>query len=128
MGRNMFGPGRGDWDLAWEGWWGEDPPYHAPVFVLTHHQRAPLVMKGGTTFHFVTEGLVRRAPAAREAAGERAVAIAGGASPVNQALAAGAVDELWLHIAPITLGAGNGSSTGSASSPWSRWRPATRTW
>jgi dihydrofolate reductase len=77
MGRNMFTAGRGEWDLAWEGWWGEDPPYHAPVFVLTHHARGPLEMKGGTTFAFVTGGLDAALGAAREAAGERPVMIAG---------------------------------------------------
>ncbi len=106
MGRNMFAPGRGPWDEAWEGWWGEDPPYHAPVFVLTHYARAPLTMKGGTTFTFVTEGFDAALAQARAAAGERTVAIAGGASTVNQALAAGVVDELWLHIAPEVLGGG----------------------
>ncbi|GAA4253601.1 dihydrofolate reductase family protein [Dactylosporangium darangshiense] len=106
MGRNMFGPGRGDWDLAWRGWWGEDPPYHAPVFVLTHHERAPLPMDGGTTFHFVTGGVARALELAREAAGERNVAVAGGAATVNQFLAAGLVDELRLHVAPVVLGRG----------------------
>jgi dihydrofolate reductase len=107
MGRNMFGPVRGSWAGDWRGWWGEDPPYHAPVFVLTHHAREPLEMAGGTTFHFVTEGLDRALELAREAAGpDRNVCIAGGASTVDQALAAGALDELFLHVAPITLGAG----------------------
>jgi dihydrofolate reductase len=106
MGRNMFGPIRGEWDLDWRGWWGPEPPYHAPVFVLTNHPREPLTMDGGTTFTFVTEGIDAALKQARAAAGDRDVAIAGGASTVNQYLAAGAIDELWLHIAPVTLGAG----------------------
>jgi dihydrofolate reductase len=106
MGRNMFGPGRGEWDLDWRGWWGEDPPYHVPVFVLTHHPRDPLPMDGGTTFHFATDGIEAALAQAREAAGDRNVAIAGGASTVNQYLAAGLVDELHLHIAPLLLHGG----------------------
>jgi dihydrofolate reductase len=106
MGRNMFAPGRGDWDLEWRGWWGEEPPYHAPVFVLTHHPREPLVMEGGTTFTFVTGGIESALTQARAAAGEKTVAIAGGASTVRQYLAAGLLDELRLHIAPVTLGEG----------------------
>ncbi|HKS47976.1 MAG TPA: dihydrofolate reductase family protein [Amycolatopsis sp.] len=106
MGRNMFGPIRGEWDLDWRGWWGEEPPYHGPVFVLTHHPREPLPMKGGTTFTFVTDGIESALERAREAAGEGNVAIAGGASTVNQYLAAGLIDELRLHIAPVLLGAG----------------------
>jgi dihydrofolate reductase len=106
MGRNMFGPGRGDWDLDWQGWWGEDPPYHAPVFVLTHHPREPLTMQGGTTFTFVTDGIESALAQAREAAGDGDVAIAGGAATVNQYLAAGAIDVLRLHVAPVMLGAG----------------------
>jgi dihydrofolate reductase len=108
MGRNMFGPVRGGWEGSdWRGWWGEEPPYHAPVFVLTHHARDPLAMAGGTTFHFVTEGLEVALERAREAAGpDQLVQVAGGASTVSQALAAGAVDELHLHIAPVTLGTG----------------------
>ena len=106
MGRNMFGPGRGEWDMAWRGWWGEEPPYHAPVFVLTHHERNPLTMQGGTAFSFISDGIESALVQARAAAGDRAVAIAGGAATVNQYLVAGLVDELWLHIAPITLGAG----------------------
>ncbi|HWJ10661.1 MAG TPA: dihydrofolate reductase family protein [Nocardioides sp.] len=104
MGRNMFSPGRGSWDMAWRGWWGEDPPYHAPVFVLTHHEREPLPMEGGTTFHFVTEGLDVALDRAREAAGERNVAIAGGASTINAALAAEQVDELRWHVVPHVSG------------------------
>jgi dihydrofolate reductase len=107
MGRNMFGPVRGEWpDLSWRGWWGEDPPYHTPVFVLTHYEREPLEMEGGTTFHFVTGGLDEALTRAREAAGDRNIAIAGGASTLNQALSAGALDELFLHYSPILLGAG----------------------
>ena len=106
MGRNMFGPGRGDWDEQWRGWWGEEPPYHAPVFVLTHHPREPLVMEGGTTFTFVTDGIDAALAQARTAAGDRDVSIAGGAATVNQYLAAGVIEELRLHVAPIVLGAG----------------------
>jgi dihydrofolate reductase len=103
MGRNMFGPIRGDWDTEWTGWWGDEPPYHAPVFVLTHHPRAPLTMQGGT---FVTDGIEAALAQAREAAGGRDVAIAGGAATVNQYLRARLLDELRLHVAPVTLGAG----------------------
>jgi dihydrofolate reductase len=106
MGRNMFGPGRGDWDKDWMGWWGEEPPYHSPVFVLTHHAREPLTMKGGTTFTFVTDGIESALAQARAAAGDASVAIAGGAATVNQYLAAGLLDELRLHVAPVLLGAG----------------------
>jgi dihydrofolate reductase len=106
MGRNMFGPGRGDWDLGWTGWWGDEPPYHAPVFVLTHHPRESLPMQGGTTFYFVTEGAEAALERARDAAGDADVAIAGGAATVNQYLALGAIDELRLHVAPVVLGAG----------------------
>ncbi|HEX2402148.1 MAG TPA: dihydrofolate reductase family protein [Mycobacterium sp.] len=106
MGRNMFGPGRGEWDLEWKGWWGPEPPYHAPVFVLTHHPREPLEMDGGTTFTFVTDGPASALAQARAAAGDRQVAIAGGAATLNQYLSRGAVDELRLHVVPITLGAG----------------------
>ncbi|QXJ20218.1 dihydrofolate reductase family protein [Actinomadura graeca] len=106
MGRNMFGPGRGAWDLEWNGWWGEEPPYHAPVFVLTHHPRDSVTMKGGTTFEFVTDGIEAALARAREAADGADVAICGGASTVGQYLAAGLIDELRLHVAPITLGAG----------------------
>jgi dihydrofolate reductase len=106
MGRNMFGPGRGAWDEQWTGWWGDEPPYHAPVFVLTHHPRAPLTMQGGTTFTFVTDGIESALAQAREAASDGDVAIAGGAQIVNQYLAAGLVDELRLHVAPVVIGAG----------------------
>jgi dihydrofolate reductase len=106
MGRNMFSPGRGVWDEDWKGWWGDEPPYHAPVFVLTHHPRESLTMQGGTTFTFVTDGIESALAQAREAAGDGEVAIAGGAQTVNQYLAAGAIDELRLHVAPVVLGAG----------------------
>jgi dihydrofolate reductase len=106
MGRNMFGPGRGAWDEEWKGWWGDDPPYHAPVFVLTHHPRAPLTMQGGTTFTFVTDGIESALAQAREAAGDGDVAIAGGAQTVNEYLAAGVIDELRLHVVPLVLGEG----------------------
>lgn len=109
MGRNMFGPVRGPWESwprEWRGWWGENPPYHVPVFVLTHFDREPLKMDGGTTFTFVTDGLDAALALARDAAADRDVEVAGGASVVNAALRAGLVDELRLHIAPITLGEG----------------------
>jgi dihydrofolate reductase len=106
MGRNMFSPGRGAWDLDWTGWWGPEPPYHGPVFVLTHYEREPLEMDGGTTFFFVTGGIAEALKRARDAAGDRNVAIAGGASTVNQFLAAGLIDELRLHVAPVLLGEG----------------------
>jgi len=107
MGRNMFGPVRGAWpDESWRGWWGEDPPYHHPVFVLTHHPRQPLQMKGGTTFHFVTDGIESALAQAKDAAAGRDVWLAGGASVVNQYLAARLVDEIDLSIAPVVLGAG----------------------
>ncbi len=106
MGRKMFGGGDGPWDETWTGWWGEDPPYHAPVFVLTHHPRAPLPMLGGTTFTFVTDGIESALEQARAAAGDEDVAIAGGASVVGQYLAAGLLDELYIHIVPIVLRAG----------------------
>ncbi|MDQ4049847.1 MAG: dihydrofolate reductase family protein [Actinomycetota bacterium] len=106
MGRKMFGGGDGPWDETWTGWWGEDPPFHAPVFVLTHHAREPLPMQGGTTFTFVTEGIECALEQARRAAGGQDVAIPGGASTVQQYLAAGMLDELYLHIVPIVLGSG----------------------
>jgi dihydrofolate reductase len=106
MGRRMFGGGDGAWDESWTGWWGDDPPFHVPVFVLTHHPREPLAMQRGTTFHFVTDGIESALQQARAAAGDRDVAIAGGASTVQQYLAAGLLDELYLHIAPVVLGGG----------------------
>jgi dihydrofolate reductase len=108
MGRNMFGGQPGPWDpqQPWNGWWGDDPPFHYPVFVLTHHPRAPLVAKGGTTFHFVTDGIEAALTRARQAAGSRDISLAGGGSAARQCLAAGLVDEMWLHIVPILLGRG----------------------
>ncbi|MBH0130311.1 dihydrofolate reductase family protein [Salinibacterium sp. NK8237] len=106
MGRNMFGPIRGEWDSGWRGWWGAEPPYHAPVFVLTHHPHEPIEMDGGTTFHFVTEGFDAAFARACETAGSKGVDIAGGASTVRQALLAGVVDELTLDIDPVLLGSG----------------------
>ncbi|MEU0179460.1 dihydrofolate reductase family protein [Streptomyces massasporeus] len=106
MGRNMFGPVRGAWDRRWNGWWGGDPPFHAPVFVLTHHAREPQPMAGGTTYHFVTDGIVSAMDMARTAAGGGDVTVLGGATTINQYLAAGLIHELRLHIAPLTLGAG----------------------
>jgi dihydrofolate reductase len=102
----MFGPIRGEWDPDWRGWWGEEPPYHAPVFVLTHYPRDPIEMEGGTTFHFVTDGFEAAFEQARAAAVERGVDIAGGASAVRQAFAAGVIDELVLDVIPVLLGAG----------------------
>jgi dihydrofolate reductase len=107
MGRNMFGPIRGDWgDGAWNGWWGDDPPYHTDVFVLTHHARDPVPMQGGTTFHFVTDGIDAALQAAAAAAGDKDVALAGGASAARQYLRAGLVDEMSLHVVPLLLGRG----------------------
>ena len=107
MGRNMFGPIRGDWgDADWRGWWGDEPPYHAPVFVLTHYARDPVEMQGGTTFYFVTDGFDAAYARAREVAGEQDISIAGGASTVRQALTAGVIDELVLDVAPVVLGSG----------------------
>lgn len=106
MGRNMYGPIRGEWSEDWRGWWGEDPPYHAPVFVLTHYAHDPIEMRGGTTFHFVTEGFGAAFDRAQAAAGTGDIRIAGGASTVRQALAAGVLDELTLDISPVLLGSG----------------------
>ena len=106
MGRNMFGPIRGEWDETWNGWWGPEPPYHAPVFVLTHYPHAPIGMKGGTTFNFVTDGFDAAYAQALEASDGNGVDIAGGASTVRQALDAGVIDELTLDIAPVLLGSG----------------------
>ncbi len=106
MGRNMFGPIRGEWDGQWRGWWGDEPPYHAPVFVLTHYPHEPIEMAGGTTFHFVTDGFAAALERAHAVAGELDVDVAGGASTVRQALAAGAIDQLILDIAPVLLGTG----------------------
>ncbi len=107
LGRNMFGPVRGPWpDHSWRGWWGETPPYHVPVFVLTHHARPPLEMKGGTTFHFVTDGIEAALARAKAAAGARDVRLGGGASTIRQYLKARLVDEMHLAIAPVLLGSG----------------------
>lgn len=106
MGRKMFGGGSGPWDVTWEGWWGDEPPYHVPVFVLTHHPREPLPMRGSTTFNFVTDGIESALDRARSAAGDRDVVIAGGASTIGQYLRAGHLDELFLHVVPVILGAG----------------------
>ena len=107
LGRNMFGPIRGAWpDEAWKGWWGEEPPYHVPVFVLTHHARAPLEMKGGTTFHFVTGGIQEALDRAREAARGKDVRLGGGVSTIRQYLRAGLVDEMHLVVSPVLLGSG----------------------
>jgi dihydrofolate reductase len=106
MGRNMFASGRGEWDLDWTGWWGEEPPYHGPVYVLTHYPREPVEMQGGTTFHFVTAGPEEALRLATDAAGDKTISIAGGASTINQFLRAGYIDELRLHVAPIVLGSG----------------------
>ncbi|MGW0184000.1 dihydrofolate reductase family protein [Nocardia sp. NPDC003345] len=112
MGRNMFGPGRGEWDLEWKGWWGPNPPYHAPAFVLTHYPRRPLTMEGGTTFTFVTDGIESALEQARAAAGGKNVEIAGGAATIRQYLAAGLLDELVLHLVPVVLGRGENLFTG----------------
>jgi dihydrofolate reductase len=105
MGRKMFGGGEGPWDESWTGWWGDEPPYHVPVFVLTHRPRKPVELTG-TTFTFVTDGIESALELARAAAGDNDVAIAGGASTVQQYLAAGLLDELYLHVVPVLLGAG----------------------
>ncbi|HEX3580737.1 MAG TPA: dihydrofolate reductase family protein [Thermoanaerobaculia bacterium] len=107
LGRNMFGPVRGPWpDDSWKGWWGEEPPYHVPVFVLTHHAREPLEMKGGTTFYFVTGGIESALEQAKKAAGEKDVRIGGGPATIRQYLSAGLLDELHLVISPVLLGSG----------------------
>lgn len=106
MGRHMFGPVRGEWSGDWRGWWGSNPPYHTPVFVLTHHPRESIEMEGGTTFHFVTDGIHAALERAREAAGDRNVHIAGGPTTLNEYLAAGLVDELMLQISPTIVGEG----------------------
>ena len=107
LGRNMFGPVRGPWpDESWKGWWGEEPPYHVPVFVLTHHPRAPITMKGGTVFNFVTDGIHAALEQAKAAAGNRDIRLGGGVSTIRQFLQAGLVDELHLAIRPVLLGTG----------------------
>jgi dihydrofolate reductase len=107
LGRNMFGPIRGDWpDDAWKGWWGDNPPYHVPTFVLTHYPREPIVMEGGTTFHFVTDGAMAALERAKAAAGGLDIKIGGGVSTVRQYLQAGAIDEMHLAVGPVVLGQG----------------------
>jgi dihydrofolate reductase len=106
LGRNMFTPRRGAWDLEWQGWWGDEPPYHVPVFVLTHHPRPPLAMAGGTTFHFVTGGHLEALERAREAAAGQDIRIGGGAATIRQYLRDGLVDELHFAISPVLLGRG----------------------
>ncbi|MEZ5935362.1 MAG: dihydrofolate reductase family protein [Alphaproteobacteria bacterium] len=113
MGRNMVGPVRGDWpDEEWKGWWGDNPPYHAPTFVLTHYPRDPVGMEGGTTFHFVTEGIEAALERARAAAGGKNVKIGGGVSTVRQYLQAGLIDELHFVISPVVLGRGEAMFAG----------------
>lgn len=106
MGSNMFGPKDRRDKPEWKGWWGDNPPYHSPVFVLSHKERGPEEMEGGTIFNFVTDGIESALSKAKEAAGDRNVKIMGGANTINQYLAAGLIDELWLHIAPVTIGTG----------------------
>jgi dihydrofolate reductase len=107
LGRNMFGPVRGPWpDDSWKGWWGEEPPYHVPTFVLTHHSRRPLAMKGGTTFHFVTDGIHSAFERAKDAAKDRDVRIGGGVATIQQYLRARLIDELHLAVRPILMGSG----------------------
>ena len=107
LGRNMFGPIRGPWpDMEWKGWWGDNPPYHVPVFVLTHHARPSIEMEGGTTFHFITGGIHEALKRAREVAGGKDVRIGGGANTIQQYLREGLIDELHIAIAPVLLGAG----------------------
>ncbi len=113
LGRNMFGPIRGEWpDDAWKGWWGDEPPYHVPVFVLTHHARAPLAMKGGTTFHFVTDGFESALARAKAAAGSRDVRLGGGVATIREYLKAQLVDEMHLAVRPVLLGAGENLMSG----------------
>jgi dihydrofolate reductase len=113
VGRNMFGPVRGDWpDAEWKGWWGDNPPYHAPTFILTHYPRDPIVMEGGTIFHFVTDGIHAALERAREAAGERDVKIGGGVSTARQYLQAGLIDELHFAVSPVLLGRGEAMFAG----------------
>jgi dihydrofolate reductase len=113
LGRNMFSPSRGPWpDDSWKGWWGDNPPYHVPVFVLTHHARAPIAMEGGTTFHFVTDGIEAALKRAYEAANGRDVQVGGGAATVRQYLQAGLIDEMHVAIAPLLLGSGEAPFAG----------------
>jgi dihydrofolate reductase len=107
LGRNMFGPVRGPWpDESWRGWWGEEPPYHVPIFVLTHHARKPLEMKGGNTFHFITRGIFDALARAKEAAGDKDVRIGGGVSTIRQYLEAKLIDDLHLAVSPVIMGSG----------------------
>ena len=118
LGRNMFGPIRGAWpDEAWKGWWDDNPPYHAPTFVLTHHPRDPLTMEGGTTFHFVTDGIEAALDRAKAAAGDNDVKIGGGVSTIRQYLQAGLVDEMHLATAPVVLGQGEALFAGGLDLP-----------
>ena len=113
LGRNMFGPVRGPWpDDSWKGWWGDTPPYHVPVFVLTHYTRAPLTMNGGTTFHFVTDGIESALAQARQAAAGKDIRIGGGVSTIRQYLLAGHIDELHLAQSPVLLGQGDNLFSG----------------
>jgi dihydrofolate reductase len=113
LGRNMFGPIRGEWpDDQWKGWWGDNPPYHAPTFILTHYARPPIEMSGGTTFHFVTDGIESALQKAREAAGEKDIKIGGGVQTVRQYIQAGHVDEIHLAVAPVALGQGESLFSG----------------
>jgi dihydrofolate reductase len=113
LGRNMFGPVRGPWpDDTWKGWWGEEPPYHCHVFVLTHHPRAPVTMKGGTVFHFVTDGISTALRQAHEAAQGKDVRLGGGVSTIRQYLQAGLIDDMHLAISPVLLGAGENLLSG----------------
>jgi dihydrofolate reductase len=113
LGRNMFGPVRGSWkDNSWKGWWGDNPPYHTPVFVLTHHARVPLPMEGGTTFYFVTDGLESALNKAKDAAQNKDVRIGGGVSVIRQYLAAGQIDEMHLAASSVLLGEGEHLFTG----------------
>jgi dihydrofolate reductase len=113
LGRNMFGPIRGEWlDDEWKGWWGEEPPYHTPVFVLTHHRRESIEMKGGTVFHFVTEGIHAALERAKEAAGGLDVRVGGGAATIRQYLQAGLIDQLHIAVSPVVLGSGESLFSG----------------
>ncbi|OWO93371.1 deaminase [Rhizobium esperanzae] len=113
LGRNMFGPIRGEWpDDAWKGWWGPNPPYHAPTYILTHYPREPLVMEGGTTFHFVTGGIHEALDQAKAAAGDKDVKIGGGVATVRQYLQAGLIDELHFAVSPVVLGKGEAMFAG----------------
>ena len=113
LGRNMFGPIRGSWgDESWKGWWGEEPPYHMPVFVLTHHPRDPIVMKGGTTFHFVSDGITSALAKAKEAAQGKDVRIGGGAATIRQYLQAGLIDQMHLAYSPVYMGKGENLLSG----------------